>query len=56
MLKHEETVFLDGLTLEDVEKALKVKITVVEPTGEGIIKKILEAHVKNGQRHRKVGG
>lgn len=42
MLKHEEIIFLDGLTLEDVEKALKVRITVVEPTGEGIIKKILE--------------
>ncbi|MGI6065019.1 MAG: DUF512 domain-containing protein [Bacillota bacterium] len=42
MLEFERRVFLDGLTLEDVEKMLGIKIIIVEPTGEGIVKTILQ--------------
>ena len=33
MLRHGENVFLDDITLEEIEKELGVEITVVEPDG-----------------------
>lgn len=42
MLKSDAEVFLDDTTLEDVKKALNVKIKVTDGTGEDFINKILK--------------
>ena len=41
MLRSGEQVFLDDLTVEDVEAALEMKLTAVEPGGREFIDAIL---------------
>ncbi len=41
MLRHDEDVFLDNLTIADVEKALKVKVVVVENDGFDLLEKLI---------------
>lgn len=41
MLRHDEDVFLDNLTIKDVEKALHVKVEVVENDGFELLQKLL---------------
>ena len=42
MFRSGETVFLDDLTAEDVEKALQVKIRIVKSDGQDFVHAILE--------------
>ena len=42
MLRHDENVFLDNLTIKDVEKALNVKVEVVENDGFEFLEKLLK--------------
>ena len=41
MLRHDENVFLDNLTTTDIEKALGVKVVVVENDGFDLLEKLL---------------
>ena len=41
MLRHDEDVFLDNLTINDVEKALNVRVVVVENDGYDFVEKLL---------------
>ncbi len=41
MLRHEDDVFLDNITVKDVEKALKVKVKVVNNDGYDFLNKLL---------------
>ncbi len=42
MLRHEEEVFLDNLSISDVEKALNVKVVVVENDGYDFVEKLFK--------------
>ncbi len=42
MLRHDEDVFLDNLTVSDVEKALNVKVEAVENDGYELLDKLLK--------------
>ena len=42
MLKDDADIFLDDTTLEDVKKALNIKIKITDGTGEDFIDKILK--------------
>ncbi len=42
MLKHDEDLFLDNLTISDVENALGVKVTVVQNDGYDLLEKLLK--------------
>ena len=42
MLKSGEPVFLDDVTVEEAEKALQIKISIVESSGNDLVKKITE--------------
>ena len=42
MLKHDEDLFLDNLTISDVEKELGVKVTVVQNDGFDLLEKLLK--------------
>ncbi|MCL2817624.1 MAG: DUF512 domain-containing protein [Clostridiales bacterium] len=42
MLKCGEEVFLDDMTVTELEKALRVRIRTVEPDGESLLKAVLE--------------
>jgi NifB/MoaA-like Fe-S oxidoreductase len=42
MLKHDEDVFLDDITLEDVEKALEAKVFSVKVDGKEFLDKLME--------------
>lgn len=42
MLKSGEPVFLDDVTVEEVEKSLQIKISIVESSGSDLINNILE--------------
>jgi NifB/MoaA-like Fe-S oxidoreductase len=42
MLKHDEDVFLDDITLEDVEKALEAKVFSVKVDGKEFLYKLME--------------
>lgn len=42
MLKSGEPVFLDDLTVEDVEKSLQIQISIVESSGHDFVNQILE--------------
>ena len=42
MLKSGEPVFLDDLTVEDVEKTLQIKISIVESSGNDFVHAIVE--------------
>lgn len=42
MLRSGETVFLDDVTVEELEKALQVKIDIVESSGQDFVDKIIE--------------
>lgn len=41
MLKKDENIFLDDLTLKDIEKALDVKVTVCSEYGDDLVNKLL---------------
>ncbi len=41
MLRHDEDVFLDNLTISDVEKELNIKVVVVENDGYDFLEKLL---------------
>ena len=43
MLRHEKDKFLDDITVEDVEKTLKVKVSVVDNDGFEFISNLLES-------------
>ena len=43
MLRHEKDKFLDNITVEDVEKTLKVKVAVVDNDGFEFISNLLES-------------
>lgn len=47
MLKYGETVFLDGLKVEDVEKNLGIEIIVTEPDGEKLMQILQEEFQDN---------
>lgn len=42
MLKHDEDLFLDNLTISDVEKELGIKVTVVQNDGFDLLEKLLK--------------
>ncbi|WP_281426056.1 DUF512 domain-containing protein [Crassaminicella profunda] len=42
MLKSDEPIFLDDLTVEDVEKALNIKVTVTKVDGKDFVDKIIK--------------
>jgi NifB/MoaA-like Fe-S oxidoreductase len=42
MLKSGEPVFLDDMTVEDVEKTLQIKVSIVESSGTDFVNCILE--------------
>ncbi len=42
MLKNGEPVFLDDMTVEDVEKALQIKISIVESGGNKFVERVIE--------------
>lgn len=42
MLKRDEKVFLDDLTVDDIEKALGIRITVCKQDGSDLVKNVLE--------------
>ena len=42
MLKSDEPIFLDGHTIQDVEKSLNIKIKVCQMGAENFIKSCLE--------------
>ena len=42
MLRSGETVFLDDVTVEELEKALQVKIDIVESSGQDFVDKLIE--------------
>ena len=42
MLKSGEPVFLDDVTVEEVEKTLQIKISIVESSGSDLVKNIIE--------------
>lgn len=42
MLKRDENVFLDDVTVEDVEKALQIKVSIVESGGNDFIAHVIE--------------
>lgn len=42
MLRHDEDVFLDNLTITDVEKALNVKVEVVDNDGFDLLEKLIK--------------
>ena len=42
MLKRDEKVFLDDLTVKDIEEALGIKITICKQDGSDLVKNILE--------------
>lgn len=42
MLKSDESVFLDDMSVEELEKALQIKISIVESGGNDFVKNILE--------------
>lgn len=41
MLKNGENVFLDGMSVADVEKKLQIKLTSVDPTGKDMVNAVL---------------
>ncbi len=42
MLRHDEDVFLDNLTISDIEKALDIKVKVVESDGFDFFRKLID--------------
>ena len=42
MLKSKEPVFLDDVTVEEVENALQIKISIVESGGNDLVRHIVE--------------
>lgn len=48
MLKADEEIFLDNVLLEEVEKKLDTKITLVEESGIDFIEKLLKIHKEGG--------
>ncbi len=42
MLKSGEPVFLDDVTVEDVEKTLQIKVSIVESSGNDLIERMIE--------------
>lgn len=42
MLKSKESVFLDDMTVEDLEKTLQIKVSIVESSGNDFVDAILE--------------
>ena len=53
MLRADEDIFLDDVTVADVEEALQIPVTVVEPEGEDLCRCILgeERHRSYQRRH-----
>ena len=41
MLRSDETVFLDDVTVEDLEKALQVNVRIVKSDGMDFVRKVL---------------
>lgn len=42
MLKSGERVFLDDVTVEDLEKTLQIKVSIVESSGNDFVDAILQ--------------
>ncbi len=42
LLKHDETVLLDDITIEDIERALQVKVRIVQSSGQDFVEAIIE--------------
>ena len=46
MLKNQEEVFLDDMTVEELSKALQVPVNIVKSSGRDFVESVLKAHVK----------
>ena len=46
MLKSGEPVFLDDVTVEEVENALQIKISIVESSGNDLVDKIIQTNTE----------
>ena len=51
MFRSEEDVFLDDVTLEDVQKALQVRTDIVKSSGQDLIEAILGMQIDTGGNH-----
>lgn len=54
MLRAGENVFLDDLTVEDLEKSLGVPIQVVDPAGEDFVRAVTEEKIAIKHRRRQI--
>lgn len=54
MLRAGENVFLDDLTVEDLEKSLGVPIQVVDPVGEDFVRAVTEEKIAIKHRRRQI--
>ncbi len=48
MLRSDRDIFLDDISIEDVEKELDIKVTLVENDGSDFIQKVMQMEVRNG--------
>ncbi len=48
MLRSDRDIFLDDISIEDVENELEIKVTLVENDGRDFIQKVMQMEVENG--------
>ncbi len=53
MLKDDENVFLDNMTVVDVERQIDQKLTIISSTAKGLIEHILQAPIKKIYRAKR---
>ncbi len=54
MLREGETVFLDDVTVEDLEKALGVPVAVVDEDGASLVRAVTEREIEKIHRRRQI--